>query len=289
MPVAGWDFTWLAGRAIEERPTWRYFDSVVERTGATSTMLDLQTGSGSMMESLRHSRNWSSPPRAMHQTCRVGSSPASCSRRAPRGRFGRPSGASNCEWTAFELVTSRHPIITWWEEMARVLRPRGTYFAQHVGPHSLPGFERIPHGPATAELEPDPSSLNELLSTPDWSSKTSEWRGHERSSTTSGQSCTSSASSCGSCPASPSTSTTAGSSRCTTSSTATARSRQLRADTSSRRRNPSDRAPQRRLGGSAAAQEVVRSTMSQTCGVSREHAPCSARRRDGGGTRRVSL
>lgn len=38
---------------------------------------------------------------------------------------------------AFELVISRHPIEVWWREIARVLRPGGTYFAQHVGPHSL--------------------------------------------------------------------------------------------------------------------------------------------------------
>ena len=42
---------------------------------------------------------------------------------------------------AFDLVTSRHPATTWWEEIARVLRPGGTYFAQHVGPAS--GFELI--------------------------------------------------------------------------------------------------------------------------------------------------
>ena len=34
---------------------------------------------------------------------------------------------------AFDLVTSRHPSAVWWDEIARVLRPGGTYFAQHVG------------------------------------------------------------------------------------------------------------------------------------------------------------
>ncbi|NNV09926.1 methyltransferase domain-containing protein, partial [Geobacillus sp. MMMUD3] len=42
---------------------------------------------------------------------------------------------------AFDLVTSRHPATIWWEEIARVLRPGGTYFAQHVGPASV--FELI--------------------------------------------------------------------------------------------------------------------------------------------------
>jgi len=34
---------------------------------------------------------------------------------------------------AFELVTSRHPATVHWAEIARVLAPGGTYFAQHVG------------------------------------------------------------------------------------------------------------------------------------------------------------
>lgn len=38
---------------------------------------------------------------------------------------------------AFDLVTSRHPASVWWAENARVLRPGGTYLAQHVGPESL--------------------------------------------------------------------------------------------------------------------------------------------------------
>lgn len=42
---------------------------------------------------------------------------------------------------AFDLVTSRLPATIWWEEIARVLRPGGTYFAQHVGPASV--FELI--------------------------------------------------------------------------------------------------------------------------------------------------
>ena len=34
---------------------------------------------------------------------------------------------------AFELVTGRHPSNVWWDEFARVLKPGGAYFAQHVG------------------------------------------------------------------------------------------------------------------------------------------------------------
>lgn len=42
---------------------------------------------------------------------------------------------------AFDLVVSRHPVEPHWDEVARVLMPGGTYFAQHVGPASV--FELI--------------------------------------------------------------------------------------------------------------------------------------------------
>src|SRR5580693_6470771 len=42
---------------------------------------------------------------------------------------------------AFDLVVSRHPVTAWWEEIARVLQPGGSYFSQEVGPHSV--FELV--------------------------------------------------------------------------------------------------------------------------------------------------
>lgn len=37
---------------------------------------------------------------------------------------------------SFDLVSSRHPASVWWDEIARVLVPGGTYLAQHVGPRT---------------------------------------------------------------------------------------------------------------------------------------------------------
>jgi SAM-dependent methyltransferase len=37
---------------------------------------------------------------------------------------------------SFDLVSSRHPAEVVWSQIARVLAPGGTYFAQHVGPGS---------------------------------------------------------------------------------------------------------------------------------------------------------
>ena len=37
----------------------------------------------------------------------------------------------------FDLVISRHPIETWWNEIARVLEPGGSYLSLQIGSHSL--------------------------------------------------------------------------------------------------------------------------------------------------------
>src|SRR5215471_17115674 len=52
VPIASWDFSWLDGRAIEERPTWRYFDRVCERVSGVSSLLEIQAGTGTMIGAL---------------------------------------------------------------------------------------------------------------------------------------------------------------------------------------------------------------------------------------------
>lgn len=38
---------------------------------------------------------------------------------------------------SFDLVVCRHPVTVWWNEIARVLQPGGTYVSQQVGPSSV--------------------------------------------------------------------------------------------------------------------------------------------------------
>jgi SAM-dependent methyltransferase len=57
----------------------------------------------------------------------------------------------------FDLVTSRHPITTWWNEIARVLVPGGTYFSQQVGPHSVRELSEFMLGPLPETSGRDPS------------------------------------------------------------------------------------------------------------------------------------
>ena len=48
-PVAGWDFSWLAGRATEERPRWGYSGLLAAAISGAGAVLDVQTGGGEVL------------------------------------------------------------------------------------------------------------------------------------------------------------------------------------------------------------------------------------------------
>ncbi|MGV9243030.1 class I SAM-dependent methyltransferase [Streptomyces sp. NPDC003710] len=132
--VDGWDFSWFEGRATEERPPWGYARSMAERLGRASAALDIQTGGGEVL---------ASAPALPPVTAATEGWPANVARATallhPRGAVvvASPEDAPlPFGDAAFDLVTSRHPVRTYWHEVARVLRPGGTYFSQQVGPAS---------------------------------------------------------------------------------------------------------------------------------------------------------
>ena len=157
--VAGWDFSWLDGRATEQRPSWGYQRLMSERLGRARAGLDVQTGGGEVLAgaarlppTMAATESW--PPnvakaaRLLH----------------PRGAVvvadsGEPPLPFADE--AFDLVVSRHPVVIRWDEIARVLAPGGTYFAQHVGPASvfeLTEFFLGPQPAARRERDPETES-----------------------------------------------------------------------------------------------------------------------------------
>ena len=134
-PVEGWDFSWLDGRATEERPSWGYQRLLGERLRATATAaLDVQTGGGEVLAgaaaaaagpaTLVATEGWA--PNLAVAAAQLGPLGASVVAAAEDGPLPFQDGA-------FDLVTSRHPATVQWDEIARVLAPSGTYFAQHVG------------------------------------------------------------------------------------------------------------------------------------------------------------
>ncbi|MGW4626738.1 class I SAM-dependent methyltransferase [Streptomyces rubiginosohelvolus] len=148
--VDGWDFSWLDGRATEERPSWGYARAMAERLGRAHAALDLQTGGGEVL---------ASAPKLPPVTVATEAWPPNIARAtALLHPLGAVVVADEDEPplpfadAAFDLVVSRHPVTTWWEEIARVLAPGGTYFSQQVGPASV--FELVEYflGPQPPEV-----------------------------------------------------------------------------------------------------------------------------------------
>ncbi|MER7755385.1 methyltransferase domain-containing protein [Kitasatospora sp. NPDC097643] len=140
--VDGWDFSWLDGRATEQRPSWGYQRLLGERLAHVEAALDLQTGggevlagavrAGGMPRTMAATESW--PPNVARATGLL--HPLGAVVVAAADEPPLPFADA-----AFDLVSSRHPVKPWWAEIARVLRPGGSYFAQHVGPASV--FELV--------------------------------------------------------------------------------------------------------------------------------------------------
>jgi SAM-dependent methyltransferase len=134
-PVEGWDFSWLAGRAREERPSWGYTRSLVSRVTTGRAVLDVQTGGGEVFaEILRRAGTAPSVVAATEswtpnlQIARQNLAPFSATVVETADDQALPFGRGH-----FDLVVSRHPTVVVWSEIARVLQPGGTYFSQQVG------------------------------------------------------------------------------------------------------------------------------------------------------------
>src|ERR1017187_2683177 len=134
-PTEGWDFSWFDGRATEERPTWMYSRALRDRIAKSSAVFDIQTGGGERLAEVLSeidagprrivaSESWSpNIPIAKQNLKRF---QASIIEISDESAFPFPDHT-------FDLVSSRHPTITLWKEIARVLQPGGTFFSQQVG------------------------------------------------------------------------------------------------------------------------------------------------------------
>jgi len=131
-PVAGWDFSWFEGRATEERPPWGYARLMGERMARAEAALDIETGGGEVLATVAR------PPALLVAT--EGWWPnvevARARLRALGARVVAAADTPTLPFTdaSFDLVVSRHPVVVLWREIARVLRPGGTYLSQQIGP-----------------------------------------------------------------------------------------------------------------------------------------------------------
>jgi SAM-dependent methyltransferase len=132
--VDGWDFSWLDGRATEERPGWGYARMMAERMARARVAVELQAGGGEVLSGVPAlpavtlaTEAW--PPNRARARARL----------APRGVriVGDDGHHLPLRSGTFDLVVSRHPVSTPWAEVARILAPGGAYFSQQVGPDSV--------------------------------------------------------------------------------------------------------------------------------------------------------
>ncbi|MGY0234369.1 class I SAM-dependent methyltransferase [Longispora urticae] len=135
VPVEGWDFSWFAGRATEERPPWGYARLLGARMATAAVALDLQTGGGEVLATIHTApgvlvatESW--PPNL--EVARRTLAPLGARVVAAADGGDLPFAAGT-----FDLVTSRHPVTTRWDEIGRVLRPGGGYLSQQVGVGSV--------------------------------------------------------------------------------------------------------------------------------------------------------
>jgi SAM-dependent methyltransferase len=148
VPVEGWDFSWFEGRATEERPSWGYARMMAERMARAGAALDIQTGGGEVLAGmakpppvLAATESW--PPNveiARRNLAPLGAQVVQAGDDAP---LPFPAGS-------FDLVVSRHPVGLVWPEIARVLRPGGTFFSQQVGAGSNRELTDFMMGPQPA-------------------------------------------------------------------------------------------------------------------------------------------
>lgn len=154
-PVDGWEFSWLDGRATEERPSWGYQRMMAQRLATATAALDIDTGGGEVLAgaqsfppTMAATESW--PPNIALATKLL----------HPRGVVVVATRDEALPFVddAFDLVTSRHAIMVRWAEIARVLRPGGSYFAQQIGPATMSELVEYFIGPQPAkwaELQPD--------------------------------------------------------------------------------------------------------------------------------------
>lgn len=149
VPLAGWDFSWFAGRATEERPSWGYSGLLAERMARASVALDVQTGGGEVLARIPHppgvlvaTDSW--PPNI--ELARRNLAPLGASVIAVADDGPLPFADDS-----FDLVVSRHPVVTPWPEIARVLTPGGTFLSQQIGNNTNVELSEFMMGPLPRE------------------------------------------------------------------------------------------------------------------------------------------
>ncbi len=141
-PVEGWDFSWLGRRAVSHPPPWDFAAIVEGHAGRAVDLLDLGTGGGEWLASLR-----GRPPRTVATEAWPPNIAVARRRLEPLGvevvavaaapdnvaqRLGLDSRVLPFDDASFALVVARHESYVA-AEVARVLGPGGIFLTQQLG------------------------------------------------------------------------------------------------------------------------------------------------------------
>jgi SAM-dependent methyltransferase len=162
-PFSGWDFSWLARHSRTRRAPWDYRARVAARAATADTMLDMGTGGGEVLSSLRTlaprtvaTEAW--PPNvgvARRRLLRLGipvvQDEGALDNTAQSGAA--EHGRLPFRDDTFDVICNRHESFLA-AEVSRVLRPGGTFITQQIDYHSndeLAGMLdiEVPPGPDT--------------------------------------------------------------------------------------------------------------------------------------------
>jgi SAM-dependent methyltransferase len=172
VPIRGWDFSWLHGRARETPPPWNYPELVRAALSQSRISLDIDTGGGEFIE-----RSSPMPGFLVATEGYAPNVPVAASRLAPLGIavVHAESAPDNVEqadadpWDrgsplpfkddVFDVVIDRHSSY-WPSEVMRVLKHGGTFLTQQRSEagsdgeawHRLFGRSSHPHGRFTLEF-----------------------------------------------------------------------------------------------------------------------------------------
>ncbi len=131
-PFTGWDFSYLDGRMTEGQIPWSYLDRAAELMRRSSSVIDLDTGGGEKLLSLRE--HW--PPKVLATEEYPPNFKLATERLSPLGARVVSTSISNIAPMPFadgefDLVLNRHAAFNS-SEIARVLMYGGTFLTQQV-------------------------------------------------------------------------------------------------------------------------------------------------------------
>jgi hypothetical protein len=129
VPMTGWEFAWLDGRALGSEPSWSYPAVVRPLLRRAHSLLDLDTGGGELLAELAPL-----PPHTVAVESWAVNTPVARDRLTPYGVAvvtELPGGEDE-----FDLVLSRHGRLPA-DDIARLLRHGGTVVSQQVGSEDL--------------------------------------------------------------------------------------------------------------------------------------------------------